>query len=361
MAEQDGQEKTEQATSKKLSDTRDKGQAAKSQELNSLAVFTTGLLVLFFTKEYVGVKLFNMATYIFSSLDTLEISVNVLSMYGLNASMFLLSTIFPVLLGIVIIAFAVGYGQVGFKITPKALQPKVSKLNPLKGFKNSFLSTRPLVELLKSIAKLGVVGIFSYFILEEMVLNAIGLVNFTVPEIVDYMLDNSIAFLWRVSLVYVVIAFADFVYQKHKFKKDLKMTKQEVKEENKQTEGDPLVKGQIKSKQFEMARNRMLQDVPTADVVITNPTHFAIALKYDMGESLAPKVIAKGQDHLAQKIKKIAKENDVPMHEDVKLARALYKACDVGDEIPENLFKAVAQILAYIFNLKEEKKRNSII
>ena len=361
MAEQDGQEKTEQATSKKLTDTREKGQAAKSQELNSLAVFTTGLLVLFFTKDYVGVKLYNMATYIFSSLDTLELSVNVLSMYTLEASIFFISTIFPVLIGIVIIALAVGYGQVGFKITPKALQPKMNKLNPIKGFKNSFLSSRPLVELLKSVAKLGAIGLFSYFILEDMILNAIGLVNFTIPEIVDYMLDNAVAFLWRVSLVYVVIGFADFAYQKYKFKKDLKMTKQEVKEENKQMEGDPLVKGHIKSKQFEMARNRMLQDVPTADVVITNPTHFAVALKYEIGESMAPKVVAKGQDLLAQKIKKIAKENDVPMHEDVQLARALYKACDVGDDIPENLFKAVAQILAYIFNLKEEKKKNSII
>jgi len=361
MAEQDGQEKTEQATSKKLTDTREKGQAAKSQELNSLAVFTTGLLVLFFTKDYVGMKLWIMSTYIFSSLDTLELSVNILSMYAIQAVLFFISTVFPVLLGIVIISLAVGYGQVGFKITPKALQPKLNKLNPLKGFKSSFLSTRPLVELLKSVAKLGAIGIFSYFILEEMVLNSIGLVNFTVTEIVDYMMDNAVEFLWRVSLVYVVIAFLDFVYQKQKFKKDQKMTKHEVKEENKQLEGDPQIKSQIRGKQLEMARNRMLQDIPTADVVITNPTHFAVALKYEIGNTLAPKVVAKGKDLLAKKIKEIAKDNNVPIHEDVQLARALYKSCDVGREIPEELFKAVAQILAYIFKLKEERKRNSII
>jgi flagellar biosynthesis protein FlhB len=361
MAEKDGQEKSEQATSKKLTDSRDKGQVPKSQEINSLAVFTTGLMVLFFTKDYVGVKLWNMSTYIFSSLDTLELSVNVLSIYAVQAVFFFVSTVFPVLLGIVIISLAVGYGQVGFKITPKALKPKLNKLNPITGFKNSFLSSKPLVELGKSVAKLAVIGIFSYFILKDMVLNSIGLVNFTIAEIVDFMLDNSVDFLWRVSLVYLVIAFADFAYQKSKFKKDQKMTKHEVKEENKQMEGDPQIKAQIKGKQMEMSRNRMLQDVPTADVVITNPTHFAVALKYDIGNTMAPKVVAKGKDLLAQKIKSIAKENNVPMHEDVQLARALYKACEVGQDIPENLFKAVAQILAYIFKLKQNKKRNNII
>jgi flagellar biosynthetic protein FlhB len=361
MAERDGQEKTEQATTKKITESREKGQVARSQEINSLAVFSTGLLILFFTKDYLGEKLWNMSTYIFSSLDSLEVSVNILSMYALQAAVFFIATVFPILLGIVLISLAVGYGQVGFQITPKALQPKLNKLNPVTGFKNSFLSSRPLVEMLKSIAKLGAIGLFSYFILEDMVLSSIGLVNFSVAEIVNYMLDNSVEFLWRVSLVYAVIAFLDFVYQKKKFKKDQKMTKQEVKEEHKQTEGDPQVKSQIRGKQLDMARNRMLQDIPTADVVITNPTHFAVALKYDIGKTYAPKVVAKGQDLLAQKIKSVAKENNVPMHEDVQLARALYKACEVGQEIPENLFKAVAQILAYIFKLKEEKKKNSII
>ncbi|MCP5063258.1 MAG: flagellar biosynthesis protein FlhB [Ignavibacteriae bacterium] len=361
MAETNGQEKTEQATSKKLSDGREKGQVGKSQEINSLAVFTTGLLVLFYTRTYIGEKLWVMSTYIFSSLDTLELSVSILSMFAMKGILFFVSIVFPVLLAILIIGIAAGYGQVGFKITPKAIMPKLNKLNPAKGFKNSFLSSRPLVELLKSVVKLLAIGIFSYFILEDMVLNSIGLVNFTITEIVNYMLDNSIDFLWKVSLVYLVIAFADFIYQKKKHKKDQMMTKQEVKEEGKQTEGDPQIKGQIKAKQYEMARNRMMQDVPEADVVITNPTHFAVALKYDMGNTSAPKVVAKGMDHMAQKIKAIAKENGVPLHEDVQLARTLYKTCDVGQEIPDDLFKAVAQILAYIFKLKNEKKRNSIV
>lgn len=361
MAEQDGQEKTEEATGKRLADSREEGQVAKSQELNSLAVFTTGLLVLFLTRDYLGSKIWAMTVYIFSSLDVLEISVNILSMYALKALLFFVSAIFPILLGIMIVSVAVGYGQVGFKISPKALKPKFSKLDPLKGVKNTFFSSRPFFELLKSMVKLLVIGGFSYYIMEDMVLNAIGLVNFTVLEIVNYMMDNSVEFLWRVSIVFAIIAFVDFFYQKKKFAKDMRMTKQEVKEENKQLEGDPQIKGQIRAKQMESARKRMLQEVPTADVVITNPTHFAVALKYEMGKSAAPKVVAKGKDLLAQKIKKIAAENNVPMHEDVPLARALYKACEVGQEIPENLFKAVAEILAYIFKLKQEKKRNSIV
>ena len=361
MAEADGQEKSEQPSAKRLEDAREKGQVARSREINSLAVFSTGLIVLYFTKGYIGDKFWSMTTYIFSSLDTFELSANILGVYAIKGALFFLSVVFPVLLAILIISMMVGYGQVGFKITPQALMPKGSKLDPIKGFKNSFLSSQPLVELLKSIVKLGLVGIVSYVILKTMVLNAVGLVNFTVNEIVRYMLENSIEFLWKVSLVYVVIAAVDFVYQKKKHKKELMMTKQEVKEETKQMEGDPHIKSKLKSKQFEMAQKRMMQDVPKADVVITNPTHYAVALKYEIGKNQAPIVLAKGKDEIAQKIKKIARENNVPLHEDVPLARALYNTCEVGQEIPENMFNTVAQILAYIYKLKQEKKKNSII
>ncbi len=362
MAEtEDGTEKSEQPSAKRLEDAREKGQVARSQEINSLAIFSTGLIVLYFSKSYIGAKFWSLTTYIFSSLDKLELSINILGTYAVKGALFFFSVVFPILLTILVVSLIVGYGQVGFKFTPEALMPKGDKLNPIKGFKNSFFSTMPLVELLKSIAKLGLVGIVSYAILKTMVLNTVGLVSFTISDIVQYMLDNSIEFLWKVSLVYVVIAALDLVYQKKKHKKELMMTKQEVKEEYKQLEGDPHIKSKIKSKQFEMAQSRMMQEVPKADVVITNPTHFAVALKYDIGKSKAPVVVAKGMDLIAQKIKKIAIENDVPLHEDVPLARALYKSCEVGQEIPESMFNTVAQILAYIYKLKQEKKRNSII
>ena len=361
MAENDGQEKSEQPTSKKLEDSRQEGKVPKSIEINSLAIFGSGLLLLFFSRNFIGNQFSRLSINIFSSLGKLDISMALLKIYVIKAAIFFILTMAPFLLGLFIMGIVAGYGQVGFRITPKALMPKLSSLDPIKGLKNKFFSAQPFFELSKSVVKLFIIGWFSYIILKDMIVNTIGLVDYSVEQIVQFTINNSIEFLWKVTLVYVAIAAVDLIYQKHKFKKNQMMTKQEVKEEHKQTEGSPEVKSHIKSKQFEMARMRMTEEVPKADVVITNPTHFAVALKYDVGNFSAPKVVAKGKDDIAQKIKKIAKENDVPVHEDVQLARALYKACNIGDEIPENLFKAVAQILAYIFQLKKDKKRKSII
>ena len=232
---------------------------------------------------------------------------------------------------------------------------------PSRGLKNKFFSVSSLVELVKSIFKLLIIGGFSYWVLSDAVEQALGLVDYSVGEIVMFMIETSVDFLWKVATVFAVLAAADFAFQKMKHKKDMMMTKYEVKEENKQTDGDPQIKARIKGKQIAMARSRMIKDIPKADVVITNPTHFAVALKYDMGNKSAPVVVAKGMDYLAQKIKEIAREHNVPIHEDVELARTLYRMCDVGDEIPEKLFKAVAKVLAYVFNLKNNKGRKKSI
>ena len=254
-----------------------------------------------------------------------------------------------------------GYGQVGFKFTPKALSPKFDKLDPMKGLKNTFFSSRPFFESSKSIIKLAAIGGFTYIVLVDDIKRSIGLVQLTIPEITDFMLITSFSLLWKISIIFAVIASIDFAYQRYKHKDQLMMSHQEIKEEFKQTEGDPMIKSRIKGQQFAMARKRMMKDVPKADVVITNPTHYAVAIKYEMGAGKAPKVIAKGVDLIAQKIKLIAAENNIPIHEDIQLARALYKTCDIGDEIPENLYKAVAQILAYIFQMKRTKKKKSIV
>lgn len=358
--ESNGQEKTEQPTGKRLDDSREKGQVAKSMEINSLAIFGSGLILLFVFKEFIGNQLSSSARYIFSSLDTLEINANMIHTYAKGSLFFALKTLSPFFIGLVIIALAAGYGQTGFKITPKALEPKFSKFNILNGMKEKFFSATPLVELVKSVLKFSIIGTFAYFELKEAVQDSLGLIDHSVEEIVLFMIEAALSFLWKVAVIYLALAAADFAYQKHKHIKDLKMTKQEVKEETKQTEGDPQIKSQIKGKQMEMARSRMMKDVPEADVVITNPTHFAIALKYEMGETTAPKVVAKGMDFVAQKIKEIAYENEVPVHEDKQLARALYKQCEVGDEIPEELYKTVAQILAYVYRLKNEKKKSIV-
>lgn len=361
MAEnKEGQEKTEQPTGKKLQDSREKGQVAKSMEINSVAVFSAGLLIIFFTKGFIGEKFFQLSTYIWGSLNNLELNISVLKILATQGLLFFLLTLSPIFIGLILTAFAATYGQVGFQISAKALKPKFDKLNPLSGVKNLFFSTKSFVEISKAVVKLSIVGLFVWVVLKDTVLESISLIKYSVPQIVAFMIDTLISFLWKVALVYFALGIVDFIYQKRKHVKDLMMTKQEVKDEYKQSEGDPQIKGQIKSKQIEMARSRMMKDVETADVVITNPTHYAVALKYEVGGSDAPKVVAKGADRVAQRIKKIAAEFGVPTHEDVFLARALYRVCEIGDIIPENLYKAVAQVLAYVYKVKNEKKKSIV-
>lgn len=356
MAANEGQEKTEDATSKKLTDSREEGQVAKSQEMSSFAVFSGGLFILYIFKGFISDQIGGMTTYIFQSLDVLTININLIQLYFLKAFGFFILTMAPILLGLMVIGFGVNVGQIGLKFSLKALKPKASKFNPISGIKRIFFSSRSLVEVAKSLAKLFVIGFFTYRVLDNMVKESVELVDRSIPEITIFMIDSSVTLIWKLTMVFAVIAIADFIFQKFKHKKDLKMSKQEVKDENKQQEGDPEVKARIKSIQFETARKRMMQDVPNADVVITNPTHFAVALKYDPEKNAAPKVVAKGMDTLAQRIKQIAIENGVPLHENVELARALYKVADVGDDIPTELFQAVAQILAQIFRSRNSAK-----
>ncbi len=356
MADNDGQEKTEEATSKKLSDSRDEGQVAKSQELGSFAIFSGGFFILFASKSFISDQIGGLTKYIFNSLDILTLNMDIIQLYFLKALGFFAITTAPILLGLMVVGFVSNVGQIGFKISLKAMKPKMSKFNILKGFKRLFFSSTSLVEVAKSLAKLFVIGLFTYWVLEDLIREAVLLIDHSVSEITIFMIEGATILIWKLALVFAVIAAVDYIFQKYKHKKELKMSKQEVKDEGKQTDGDPEVKARIKSIQFEMARKRMMQDVPSADVVITNPTHYAIAIKYEPEKNAAPKVIAKGVDAVAQRIKKIAIENGVPLHEDRPLARALYKIADVGDEIPEELFQAVAQILAHIFKLRSSRK-----
>lgn len=360
MAESDGQEKTEQATGKKLEDVRNEGKAAKSTELNSFAIFTSGLILLYISQQFISGQLSTLAKFIFGSLDTLEMTTDLVQGYLVDAALFFFVIMAPIFLGLIVVAFAVSISQVGFKITVKAIMPKLEKFNIVSGIKNIFFSSKSFVELLKNLAKLLLIGIFVYNIIFDYVEQAPSLMDLTVAEIVEFMLDAGFGMVWQLALIFAVIAAADFIFQKYKFKKDNMMTKQEVKEEHKQTEGDPHVKGKIKGIQYSMARQRMMKDVPSADVVITNPTHYAIALRYNPNLDNAPKIVAKGVDEVAQRIKKIATENGVPLHEDRELARTLYKVCNIGDTVPENLFQAVAKILAYIFQLKKSKKKTIV-
>lgn len=358
--QQGGQEKTEQPTGKKLQDARKKGTVAKSTEMNTFAMFITSISVLYLLVGWISGNISDLAITVLGHLPEFELHYDILQSLAIKGLLFFLVTVGPLMFVLVLMALISGYGQVGFLITFEPMKPKFSKLNPIKGFKNKFFSSTSVVELMKSVGKLIVISLLTYWVLADIIAESIGLVQFTVADIVDYMADNGFMFVFRVSMVFLVIAVLDFLWQKHKHIKDLKMTKQEIKDEHKQQEGDPQVKSRIRGKQMEMAAARMMADVPEADVVITNPTHFAVALKYEFGSQGAPKVLAKGTDRVALKIREIAEENDIPIHEDPPLARALYKQCDIGDEIPTELFHAVARILAYIYQQKQSKKKTIV-
>jgi flagellar biosynthesis protein FlhB len=361
MADQDGQDKTEDPTSKKLSDARNEGQVAKSTEINSLAVFGSGLMIIYLTKGVLGEKISNFSSDIFGSLEKFEINKTVIQTYALKWVLFFITLLAPILIGLIVVALVSNIAQVGFAFKTKVFMPKLSRFNPIAGIKRMLFSAQSIVELLKSLVKLFTIGLFTYFIISKLIDDTTLLIQLSIEETVRFMIDAAFSMIMKIILFFIAIAAIDFTFQKLKFKKQMMMTKHEVKEEWKQSEGDPIIKSKIRRQMIMMARKRMMKDIPTADVVVTNPTHFAVAIKYEMNKDRAPKVVAKGMDELAQRIKKIASENNVPLYEDRELARALYKATEIGDEIPTKLFKAVAQILAYIFQMKKMKKKRSIV
>jgi len=357
----DDQEKTEQPTDKKLIDAREKGEVTKSREINSLAVFGTGLIMIYITKGFLGRKIYELAFDSLNSLDRLKLNATILQTYMLKWVLFLFTIIMPVLIGIVVMSIVSNIAQVGFKFSLKILSPRLGKFNPIKGFKRLFFSSHSFVEVAKSLVKLSLIGTFAYFVINSLIKDTLYVIGLTLEDTLSFMLDAAFSMIWKIVMLFVLIASVDYLFQRFKFKKQMMMSKHELKEEFKQSEGNPHIKSKIRKQMIQNARRRMMHDVPSADVVITNPTHYAIALKYEIDKYAAPKVVAKGMDELAQRIKKIAAENNVPIHEDKELARALYKICDVGDFIPTKLFKAVAQILAYIFQMKKVKKKRSIV
>jgi flagellar biosynthetic protein FlhB len=250
----------------------------------------------------------------------------------------------------------VNYSQVGFLFTMEPLQPKFGKMNPLTGFKRVFLSKHSFMEMLKGLFKVAIVGFVAYAATNDVMADSLSLADSDASAIMKFMAAVSLKVGLKVGLAFFVLAAGDYIFQRFEFEKSLRMTKQEVKEEAKQSEGDPQIKGRIRTIQRQIAYRRMMQDVPKADVVVTNPTHYAVAIKYEMGKMGAPKVVAKGLDLIAQRIKEIAKEHNVPIVEDRPLAQMLYKTVDVGEEVPEKLFQAVAQVLAYVFRLRESRR-----
>lgn len=257
----------------------------------------------------------------------------------------------PILTIVLVIALAVNIAQVGFKITPKSMEPKFEKLDVLKGLKRLF-SLKSLVHLVRDTIKLGIVGLVAFYAIKGEFDTFFLLPDMTIAQLAAAMGRLSLVLGMKVGGIMMIIAVLDYVYQKYEFEKSIKMSKQEIKDESKDTEGNPLIKSRVRQIQRETARRRMMSAVPTADVVVTNPTHIAVALKYDMGEGNAPLVVARGERKLAEKIRELALKHDIPIIEDKSLARALFRMCEIGDFVPAQLYRAVAELLAYVYRLK---------
>ena len=354
MAEQGAQDKSEKPTAKRRQQSREKGQVAKSQELSGAMVLMAGLLAFLLFGSYIYSQVYGFTGFMLGNLAQLTINRdNVLSMLG-QWSYFFFATIAPILLFVVLAAIVFNIVQVGFMWAPSRLKPDLKKINPLKGFKR-FFSKRIIFDLFKNIMKLVVVGVVAYATVssEWEHLSQLG-DRAEVASIMVYLMEVCFKIFWRAVLAMLILAVIDWVYQKYDFEKNLKMSKQEIKDEFKQSEGDPHVKARIRSLQRDAARKRMMSSVPEADVVITNPTHLAVALAYRPGEMDAPHVVAKGANLVAEKIKKLAYEAGVPVIEDKPLAQALYKMAEVGQRIPFEMYEAVATILAHVYRQKNK-------
>ncbi|WP_166237943.1 flagellar biosynthesis protein FlhB [Paenibacillus turpanensis] len=345
------QEKTEPATPKKRQEARQKGQVAQSREVPQSLLMLASFGFLFMYGAVMKDQIMALFRSIFTDYMLMEFSPsNLFGLFGdlIARGLLLLAPIF----GIAVVVGILGnYLQIGLLFTGHGLQMKFNKLNPITGFKNIF-GLRSVVEFLKSLIKVSVIGFIVYTTLAGEQKQLLALANLPLEMMLSYVSNLVLMLGLKVGAVLVLIAVADYFYQKYEYEKSLRMSKQDIKDEYKKSEGDPLIKGKIKEKQRQMALRRMMQEIPKADVVITNPTHFAVAIKYEAGEMNAPVVTAKGQDFVALKIRQIARDNGITTMENKPLARALYAQVEIGQEIPEDLFQAVAEILAYVYKLK---------
>ena len=355
-----GGERTEEPTAKKLSDARNEGQVAKGKDLTSAVMLLVLFMVLRFTVGNMGEGFIECFNKNYTQIGDLFTSTH--GEYNMQYTIALIQSAALDMLKLLIPFFGIGFiiaivielAQVKWKPTSKPLQPKLSKFNPINGIKRMF-SVRTLVSLIKQVVILVVIFIVVYNKLKSRMSDIYML--YDIPLISAIMLLGDIIFDIGtvICVIYTIIGIADYVFEKRKFRKDMMMTKQEVKDEWKNTEGNPEVKNKIRQKMSEASRRRMMQAVPEADVVITNPTHFAVALKYEQNKGKAPVVVAKGEDYLAAKIKEAARENNIEIVENKPLARMLYYNVELDEEIPPELYQAVAEVLAFVYNIKNKR------
>jgi flagellar biosynthetic protein FlhB len=349
-------DKTEKPTPKRLDEARKKGNVAKSTDLNGAVVLTVGLFTLLVTGgSLVGHVQQVMTTSLAQLQDPSVVSVGGIGRVLADTGKQVLLACAPVALACMAAAVAVNIAQVGVpRLSLEGIKPQPKKINPVSGFKNIY-GPNALVEGAKSILKVGVVAVIVAMTLLPQLGTLGSLVGIEPIQLTGKLIDTIAALAKRAAVAYLLIGLGDFAWQKRRHVKSLKMDKQEVKDEAKQQELPAEVKGAIRRRQLSAARARMMTAVPTADVVVTNPTHFAVALKYD-GKAPAPEVVAKGQDLVALKIREIAADHRVPVVENKPLARSLHASVEVGQPVPEELYEAVAQVLAYVYRVAAARK-----
>lgn len=350
----DDSQKTEDPTSRRLDEAREEGNVAKSQEFNHVLMILSLTLSVFLFGPHAISEITSLSMPFIAAPDQIPTDLGHL----VNMAWRLLGLILLAGLGPLVVAFGAAFGaaylQFGLLWSAESLTPSLDKISPLAGFKRIF-SLRSFTEMVKGVAKLAIVAtVVGYFVLP-----GIGdlhkLIGMEMVQLVAAMQHSVTTVLFGVFVVMAAIAGADMLYQRYEFMKSMRMSRQELRDEYRQTEGDPMIKGRLRQLRMERARRRMMGEVPGADVVVTNPTHYAVALKYEQASMSAPRVVAKGADKMAQRIREVAKEADVPIVENPPLARGLYAAVEIGQEIPSEYYKAVAEVISYIFKLKKRR------
>jgi flagellar biosynthetic protein FlhB len=346
----DDMEKSEEPSLKKLEDAKLEGNVPRSQDVNSFITLMVSIVALYALFYTIQDSLFRLYNYYISLMGTPLTSKLVYSI-GLKSLYEITIMVIPIALIVALSGIIAGVIQFGFIFTTKPLEPKLSKIDPIKGSGKLF-SIKTLIEGIKITLKVFIVFIISFIFLVKFTIELKDIINFKFIYQIEWLVDRSLILIVIMLILFFIFAIIDLFIVRFQYFKDLRMSKQEVKDEYKQMEGDPQVKSRIKKLQMELAQKRMMSDIPSADVIITNPTHYAIALRYDKTKEKAPRVVAKGVDHLALKIKEIGREHLIQIVENPPLARELYKKCDVDSIIPDSLYQAVAELLAFVYKTK---------
>lgn len=354
MADNPAQEKTEQATPRKLKKARKEGQVARSTELNSVFIIGFGILIIYMLGPLLFANLGGLMRQTLAEATKIEIAPDSVHLLFSEKIMLFGTILGPILGSLAVIALLINVCQTGVVFSLKSLEPKLEKFNIPKGIKR-LVSKRSLAELIRDVIKTVLIALVAYTTISGWVPDYITLGDNTIGNYVNTLGRLALTLALKISAVLFVIAIFDFAFQRYDLASKLKMTKQEIREEMKDTEGNPQLKSRIRQVQQEMARQRMISEIPKADVVVTNPTRIAVALKYDTDTMPAPKVLAKGQRLIAERIRRVARKHNIPIVENKPLAQSLFKLVDIGGYIPDDLYRAVAEVLAYIYRFKEKK------